>query len=92
MPFGQVKNAIRAGEECHSGRLRNAIRASLSKFCTSKVGTLKFVFAAEKAVKSQRSSTNFNCKVSFCRWGYSLLLMIILCVRSGRVKLKEIKH
>ena len=45
MPFGQVKNAIWAGEECHLGRLRNAIWASLSKFCTSKVGTLKFVFA-----------------------------------------------
>jgi tRNA threonylcarbamoyladenosine modification (KEOPS) complex Cgi121 subunit len=45
---------------------RELSNSSFFIICTSKVGTSKchVCFAAEKAVKSRRSSINFNCKVS----------------------------
>ena len=82
---------------------RELSNSSFFIICTSKVGTSKchFCFAAEKAVKSRRSSTNFNCKVSSvdglsfffegssCRWAF---FKYFCGLESGRVKPKEIKH
>ena len=79
-------NAIRAGEECHLGRLRNAIRASLLRFCTWKVGTLNFLslplFKGDEVLKV----FNFNCKVSFCRWAF---FKYFCGLESGRDNLKK---
>ena len=70
----------------HTSKVGTSRHHVLSKFCTSKVGTLKFHFVAEKAVKSRRSSTNFNCKVSSVD---GLSLNNLCGLESGRVNLKK---
>jgi hypothetical protein len=71
MPFGQVKKR-------HSGKL--------SKFCTSKVGTLQFLSLPLFKGGEVSKVFNFNCKVSFCRWAF---FKKFCGLESGRVNLKK---